>query len=114
MNLVIPPQGKIIRFFGEDAQATVHMEECAELIQAISKMRRIRNSGALEFDEKYLVAYYNLIEEMADVLICMEQMQETYGISNPELQGAIDRKYTRTEARIHGFTRSGSTRQRVH
>ena len=32
MNIVIPPQGKVIHFFGEDAQATVHMEECAELI----------------------------------------------------------------------------------
>lgn len=114
MNIVIPPQGKVIYFFGEDAQATVHMEECAELIQAISKMRRIRNSGALEFDEKYLTAYYNLVEEMADVLICIEQIQETYGISNPELQKAIDRKYSRTEARIHGFTRSGSPGQCVH
>lgn len=103
MNISIPRQQRVIRFFGEDAQSTVHMEECAELIQAISKMRRIRNSGALELDGRYLKAYYNLVEEMGDVLICIEQMQETYGITDYELQKIIDRKLKRTEARIYGL-----------
>ena len=47
------------RKYGEDYQTTVCMEECAELIQAISKMKR----GQSRRD--------NLLEEMADVLICI-------------------------------------------
>ena len=43
MGLIPNPPGRVaggsIRFFGEDAQSTVHMEECAELIQAIRQPR---------------------------------------------------------------------------
>ena len=57
MKYEIPGQGKVIGFYGKDAQSMVHMEECAELIQAISKMRRVRDAG--EDDGE---AYYNLVE----------------------------------------------------
>ena len=46
-------------------------------------------------------ATHNLVEEMADVLICMEQMQEMYGISDYELQIMVEKKCQRQEARLH-------------
>ena len=96
MNVSVPAQRKVLGFYGADAQATVHMEECAELIQAVSKMRRVRNAGADDSD-----AYYNLVEEMADVLICLEQIQEMYGIPDHEIQTAVSKKCVRQEARMH-------------
>lgn len=96
MRIEIPGQSSVIGRYGEDAQAMVHMEECAELIQAISKMRRVKNSGKDEGE-----ATHNLVEEMADVLICMEQMQEMYGISDYELQIMVEKKCQRQEARLY-------------
>ena len=54
---------KSINYYGEEIQSTVCMEECAELIQAISKAKR----GKINRD--------NMIEEIADVLICIEKKQ---------------------------------------
>ena len=71
------------------------MEECAELAQAASKMRRAVNTG-----NDTEAARYNLIEEAADVLICIRQMQELYGISDHDIQVMVDRKCRRQEARL--------------
>ena len=95
MWINIPDQKKVIARYGADAQAMIHMEECAELIQAASKMRRAVNTES-ETD----VARYNLIEETADVLICIRQMQEIYGISDHDIQVMVDRKCRRQEARL--------------
>lgn len=54
---------KIAEHYGEGAQLDILQEECAELIQAVSKIRReIPN------------AYENFIDELADVSIMIEQM----------------------------------------
>jgi hypothetical protein len=45
-------------------------------------------------------ARYNLVEEIADCLICMKQMQEIYGISDHDIQLMVDRKCRRQEARL--------------
>ena len=95
MWINVPQQAKVIARYGADAQAMVHMEECAELIQAVSKMRRAANAGK---DEE--AARYNLVEEIADCLICMKQMQEIYGISDHDIQLMVDRKCRRQEARL--------------
>jgi hypothetical protein len=42
------------------------------------------------------------VEELADVLICMNQLQLIYGIQNWELQKKVREKTQRTEARING------------
>lgn len=55
---------KAWKHFGSDMQLDICIEECAEFIQAILKTRR---NG---------VTYsYSFFEEMADVLICMEQIK---------------------------------------
>ena len=95
MWINVPEQKKVIARYGADAQAMIHAEELAELIQAVSKMRRAVNTGS-ETD----AARYNLIEEAADVLICIRQMQEIYGVSDHDIQVMVDRKCRRQEARL--------------
>lgn len=95
MWINIPDQTKVIARYGADAQALIHAEELAELIQAASKMRRATNTGS-DID----AARYNIIEEAADVLICIRQMQEIYGITDHEIQVMVDRKCRRQEARL--------------
>ncbi len=58
---------KSIRHYGKGLIATIAMEECAELIQAISKYKR----GKPDRD--------NMAEEIADVLISIENMKYVAG-----------------------------------
>ena len=44
----------------------------------------------------------NLLEEMADVLIILEQLQEMYDVPDHELQREIDYKCKRQEERMDG------------
>lgn len=71
------------------------MEECAELIQAISKMQRY----GLDSDEG-VKAMMNLIEEMADVIICIDLLKEMYYIGDTTLDAMIDAKMARNLRRI--------------
>lgn len=96
MKVEIPAQGKVIGFYGAEKQSLVHAEECAELIQAISKMRRVKDAGKDDAE-----AYENLVEEMADVLICLEQLQLIYEIPDHVIQEMVFQKCARQEARIH-------------
>lgn len=104
MKIQIPDQSRVISAYGYDAQSMIHMEECAELIQAVSKMRRIANSIGGPVDpngsEQEAKAYNNLVEEMSDVLICIAQMKKMYGIYDAELQDMVDMKCARQEARL--------------
>lgn len=75
--------------YDKDLCSTIAMEENAELIQAISKAKR----GKLDKD--------NLAEEIADVLICMDWIQEIYEISPAEVYRWIDRKKERIVARLN-------------
>ena len=77
-----------IKFHGADEQTTVCMEECAELIQAISKEKRGKH------DKQHL------IEEMADVYICLEMLMEIYNISSKEIESMIERKQQREIERM--------------
>ena len=96
MKIEVPCQEKVISLYGAEKQSMVHCEECAELIQAISKMRRVRDAGKDDSE-----AYFNLVEEMADVLVVLEQLQEMYDIPDTEIQSMVFKKCRRQEARIH-------------
>ena len=65
-------------------QSVVCMEECAELIQAVSKRLR----GKPDPDD-------NLAEEIADVVICLHLLQDMYGVMDERLESWIDRKTKR-------------------
>nr|DAD95904.1 MAG TPA: nucleoside triphosphate pyrophosphohydrolase [Siphoviridae sp. ctGMq5] len=79
---------KSINYYGEEIQSTVCMEECAELIQAISKM--IRESDELSDDD-----YDHLYEEIADILICVEMLKQIYCIEDLHINNWIKRKQER-------------------
>lgn len=74
--------------FGARLQSVVCMEECAELIQAVSKRLR----GKSDPDD-------NLAEEMADVVICLHLLQDMYGVTDERLGSWIDRKTERQKER---------------
>ena len=74
--------------YGEEIQSTVCMEECAELIQAISKAKR----GKINRD--------NMIEEIADVLICIEMLKQMYMISDEKINKWVKKKQAREVERM--------------
>lgn len=69
---------KLIKKNGIRYQSGIAQEECAELIQAISKC--LRSKEAVPIKERM-----NLIEEMADVMICIQQLQIMYHVTDEEL-----------------------------
>ena len=70
------------------------MEECGELIQAISKFER--NSEFRETNSEQFVwaghKLENVIEEMADVFISCSALCHQYGISEDDIIEAIEKK----------------------
>ena len=58
----------------------IGMEECSELIQQLSKAQR----GKMD--------RYHLLEELADVLICIDKICRQEGISKHQLYTAIEVK----------------------
>lgn len=77
-----------VEHFGTRLQSVVCMEECAELIQAVSK--RLRGKPDPE---------NNLAEEMADVYICLHLLQDMYDVTDERLESWIDRKTERQKER---------------
>lgn len=78
-----------IEKYGKEMQSIVCMEECSELIQAISKCLRGKPD-----------ATDNLAEEMADVTICLYLLKEMYGITDAQLDEWITRKTARQSKRM--------------
>lgn len=76
---------KAIEIHGEEAQLLVAMEECAELIQAISHHLRKRNPT-------------NIIEEIADVSIMIKQLEIIFG--KDDIKAMIDSKIKRLNDRL--------------
>ena len=80
-----------IRYHGTQQETTIAMEECSELIQAISKCKRY---GCID---KYRE---NLIEEIADVLIIINELQLIYDISDNDIENIKNTKMDRMDYRI--------------
>ena len=76
--------------------AIICMEECGELCQVISKAERNRAT------DDYSQARMNLIEEMADVMICIDIQRSIHTISDKELEDMIRKKLFRNMQRING------------
>ena len=92
---------KSIEHYGKDVQSTVCMEECAELIQAISKEKR----GKSDKD--------HLSEEIADVLICIEMLKQIYNITDDEIYPWVINKQQRTIKRIKKDVQSTKTNAEI-
>lgn len=79
---------KTIKHYGKEMQSVVVMEECSELIQAVSKELRQKSDKS------------HLAEEMADVYICLELLKQMYEITDSDVQEWIDFKQKRAVKRI--------------
>ena len=84
--------------YGIKMQSLVAMEELAELQKAISKL--VRNSEERTKSLEFKGLRHNLIEEMADVIICMDQLKEYYNINHAEIQSIIASKQARQAKRL--------------
>jgi NTP pyrophosphatase (non-canonical NTP hydrolase) len=75
--------------YGNGLQLVVCMEELSELTRAISK--EIRGKGDRD----------NTIEEMADVLICIEIIKQVFGITDEDIDSWIKYKQERNLFRMN-------------
>lgn len=83
---------QIVEHYGFEGQRDILVEECAELIQAICKIKR--EGGGVSF---------NFLEELADVSIMIEQMKQA--LAGDELLkylSYINRKIERQINRMNG------------
>lgn len=78
-----------IDHYGKQLQSIVCMEECGELIQAISKKLRDPTSPN-----------DHLAEEMADVIICLNLLKLMYGITDKEIHNRVVAKTLRLSKRM--------------
>lgn len=88
---------KLIIAHGVEETLDICFEECGELVQAISKVKRThRKDDAAE----KAAAVYELANEMADVIIIMSMLQHICRIPDGELLRAIETKMDRNLKRI--------------
>ena len=80
--------GRSLKRLGDITISVIAMEEAAEYSQAVSK--KLRGLDNLNSD-------YNLIEEMADVILSMFSVMLDYDISEEEIKKAIKIKIDRAE-----------------
>jgi NTP pyrophosphatase (non-canonical NTP hydrolase) len=89
------------KYYGYEAQSNQLVEECAELIQAVSKYRRaVVGLGQPVTEDKKTVALENYIEEIADVEIMLDQIKYLLQIPEDELEAVKLYKINRTRERI--------------
>ena len=82
------------KYYGYEEQSNQLVEECAELIQAVSKYRRAEGA------DKKAIALENLIEEIADVELMLEQIKYLLQIPEDELEAVKLFKVNRTRERM--------------
>lgn len=87
-----------IREYGNQSQLDMVVEELAELIQAIQKLKRNSINGKIKRDSKEVK---NVISEMADVTIMLFQLQQIVGITDESIFNEMNRKLDRLKKRIN-------------
>ena len=65
-----------IEKWGVESQFNQMVEECAELIVAINKYKRFLDGEKKQTEEEVM---FNLYEEIADVKICIEELEYILG-----------------------------------
>lgn len=94
---------KIADTYGYNAQSRQCIEEMAELTQAINKFwRKELQCGKLTTLEVPIgsPSEQNIKEEIADVLICIEQLKYLLSIKEKDIQKIIEKKINRQTMRI--------------
>ena len=93
----------ISQHYGYDAQSRQLIEEMAELTQAINKYwRKQLECGKRTPFETYSFneEWKNIVEEIADVEICLSQLKFLLGIRPYEIEQIIEQKLNRQLERI--------------
>lgn len=90
------------KYYGYEAQSNQLVEECAELIQAVNKYRRVVETGLGQpvAEDKKAIARDNLVEEIADVELMLEQVKYLLQIPEDELLAVKTFKVNRTRERM--------------
>lgn len=89
---------KILNHYGEKKQRRQLVEECAELIQAVTKLERAQESDSIA---KVIERTHDLASELADVRIMIEQIEMTIsGDISTNIQEQIEYKLQRQLDRI--------------
>lgn len=87
--------------YGYEAQSRQLIEEMAELTQAINKMWRVDATHCEKTDKSHIEAYKHIIEEIADVEICLEQVKWLLNVDESVLEEwkvmKIERSIARTK-----------------
>lgn len=76
-----------LEVFGEDCQYDQCVEEMAELMVAINKLKRQKNYGEYQGNESIMQNFY---EELADVFICVEGL--AYMFANDKFDEIVEKK----------------------
>lgn len=96
---------KIANHYQFSNQSRQLSEECAELVQAVNKYYRFRNSKnsrdeILTSTEDSNMLIQHIVEEIADVEIMLEQMKVLLNLSDEAVEGVKNIKVNRELARI--------------
>ena len=97
MTINLEKQEAIIEHYGIDNQLSIHMEECAELLQAISKVKRDWNQNGVDISNFH---YEHLLEEISDVIVCIDQLKWIFNISDYAIEYNANKKIERQIRRI--------------
>lgn len=84
-----------LKYWG-DLFPMMAMEECGELIQAISKMERFKSGHLPKYADHEMSYKDNLLEEIRDVYMVLATLQVLYDIKNTDVQKSINEKLDRT------------------
>ena len=85
---------QLIEYHGADETLTICTEECAELIKEITKYKRSTSHS------EQISRRSGLLEEIADVLICIDMMLLIFDLADGELEWEIATKMRRNLERI--------------
>lgn len=90
MKFDIDNQTPILTHYGITEQTIIWAEELSELTKAASKCHR----------DPSIVKCLDMAEEIADVLICIKQMMQAYGLTANHVQDIINEKCERQRERM--------------
>lgn len=92
----------IAKHYGIEDRSILLIEELSELTKAITKYNRVKQGKSLSVKIDEVTARDNIVEEMADVLIMIKQVQMLLGIDDLEVEIARNMKIARTMELIGG------------
>jgi NTP pyrophosphatase (non-canonical NTP hydrolase) len=90
MKFDIDNQRPVIDYYSVTEQTIIWAEELSELTKATSKCHRNPSTGSC----------LDMAEEIADVLICIKQMMQVYGLTASYVQEIINEKCERQRKRM--------------